>query len=228
LHSVSRRTQTCPTFMKSYDPSEETITSLRKLPHWEQGGCTYFLTFRLHDSIPKNKWAVWNERRERWLRSKKVDVETPYEEILANLPRPQKDEYYRIFWKGYHDMLDDGYGACLLRDSQNAEIVSKALLYFHNDRYRMGDFVIMPNHVHVVVTPHQDFPLEKILHSWKRYTSRQINLIRNETGQLWQHESYDHIVRNDEQLKRIQKYIQNNPKNLPQGAFLYFQSRASL
>jgi putative transposase len=214
--------------MKPYNPSEEKKTSRRKLPHWEQGGCTYFVTFRLHDSIPKNKLADWNLRRERWLRSRKLDATSPYEEILACLPSDQKNEYYETFWKGYHDMLDDCHGSCILRESQNAEIVSDALLYFQGERYQMGDFVIMPNHVHLLVVPHPDETLEKALHSWKRYTARLINQRRNEMGQLWQHESYDHIVRNEAQMKRIQKYIQSNPKNLRLGEFLYFQSRTSL
>ena len=214
--------------MKPYNSSEEKKVSRRKLPHWEQMGCSYFVTFRLHDSIPINKLADWDLRRERWLQSRKIGRDIPYEEIIAILSGDQKKEYYDVFWKGYHDMLDGCHGSCVLREPENAKIVSDALLYFHGERYQMGDFAIMPNHVHVIVTPHEDHPLEKILHSWKRYAARKINLNRNETGQLWQHESYDHIVRNAEQLKRIQAYIENNPKNLSQGEFLYYQSRTSL
>ena len=63
--------------------------------------------------------------------------------------------------------------------------------------------------------------LKQILHSWKRHSARAINQRMHREGQLCQHESYDHIVRNTEQLKRIQKYIANNPKNLKAGEFVY-------
>ncbi|MBK1831779.1 transposase [Verrucomicrobiaceae bacterium R5-34] len=213
--------------MKDYDPGEETETSRRKLPHWQQPGCSYFITFRLHDSIPKGKFDEWNEERLRWLRSRKLDSNLPLDQILEQLTPEQKKTYYATFWKGYHSMLDACYGSCPLRDPVNAQIVADALVFFHEERYQLGDFIIMPNHVHVLVTPFQNWPIKDLLHSWKRHTAREINQRMGLFGQLWQHESYDHIVRNEAQLKRIEAYIRNNPKNLRQGEYLY-QSRTTL
>jgi REP element-mobilizing transposase RayT len=70
----------------------------------------------------------------------------------------------------------------------------------------------MPNHVHVLVAPIGDHLLDAILHSWKSYSAKQINTIFKRTGQVWQHESFDHIVRGPEQLERIERYIQNHPR----------------
>jgi len=214
--------------MKDYDPGEETAKSLRKLPHWQQGACTYFLTFRLHDSIPKGKFEGWNEDRLRWLRSRKLDIEIPLDELLKTIDPKQKKIYYETFWKGYHDMLDGCYGACELRNPLNAQIVADALLFFDGERYNLGDFVVMPNHVHILVTPAIKWNISDLLHSWKRFSAREINKRMKQDGKLWQHESYDHIVRNEEQLKRIQRYIKNNPKNLKAGEFLYYEGRTSL
>ena len=214
--------------MKDFDPSEDLQKSRRKLPHWQQENCTYFITFRLLDSIPAGKFATWNEERLRWLRSRKLNPELPLECILEKLDSKQKKIYHETFWKGYHDMLDDSQGACVLRNPANAKIVADALLYFHGDRYHMGDFVVMPNHVHLLVTPLADWTLSELLHSWKRFTARNINSIINQKGPLWQPESYDHIVRNEEQLKRIQRYIRDNPKNLRAGEFIYHEGRTAL
>ncbi len=69
----------------------------------------------------------------------------------------------------------------------------------------------MPNHVHVLVSPLPGFNLKDILHSWKSYSAHQINKHLGKSGALWKQESYDHIVRNQDELTRIRKYIRNNP-----------------
>lgn len=214
--------------MKDYDPGDETAKTRRKLPHWEQAGCTYFITFRLHDSIPADKFAVWNEERERWLRSRKLDPSRPLDECLEKLDPEQRKTYYETFWKSYHGMLDNCHGSCLLRDPENAKIVADALLFFDGERCAMGDFVVMPNHVHLLVAPFDNWCLSKLLHSWKRFSARSINRNMQREGKLWQPESYDHLVRNVEQLERIQRYIRNNPKNLRPGEFHYHEGRTAL
>ena len=125
-------------------------------------------------------------------------------------------------------MLDTCHGTCALRDPDNAKIVADALLFFDNDRYSMGDFIVMPNHVHLLVTPTTGWQISDLLHSWKRFSARKINERMQQEGKLWQHESYDHIVRNEEQLKRIKKYIKNNSKNLKAGESLCHEGRTTL
>jgi REP element-mobilizing transposase RayT len=73
----------------------------------------------------------------------------------------------------------------------------------------------MPNHAHLVCTPLSDetgiIPISKIMHSLKGYTARKANLLLGGTGAFWQHESYDHVVRDEAELGRIVKYVVENP-----------------
>ena len=124
-------------------------------------------------------------------------------------------------------MLDSGLGSCVLRDVNNAKVVADALLFFDKNRYHMGDFIIMPNHVHLLVKPCEGWTLSHLLQSWKRHTSREINLRIGHSGKLWQPESYDHVIRNEQQLLRIQKYIKENPINLSDAEFFYYQATQS-
>lgn len=86
--------------------------------------------------------------------------------------------------------------------------------HFDGTRYHLGHWVIMPNHVHAIITPIGDNSLSEILHSWKSFTSKKINAARGEVGTVWQKESFDHIVRSPETLERIEGYILENPKGL--------------
>ena len=160
----------------------------------------YFVTFRLADSIPRSKLEQWRREREEWLRGRPE-------------PSSREDlrEYHGRFPEMIEDWLDAGAGSCLLGQPANARIVSDALKYFDGQRYRLGAWVVMPNHVHAVfstIAPHSP---TGILHSWKSYTAVAINRLCGKTGQLWQHESFDHIVRSESQLRAIERYIEENP-----------------
>ena len=71
----------------------------------------------------------------------------------------------------------------------------------------------MPNHVHAIVRPTTptDHPLEKIIQSWKRFATREINRLNNRSGSLWEEESFDRIIRDQEHLARCIRYIGKNP-----------------
>ena len=213
--------------MNYYDPNKETVKSRRKLPHWEQDRCLCFVTFRLKDSIPKSKLADWNERRILWLKNKGIDLETSNRNLTEKLSDTQKIEYYQRFTSFYHELLDSGIGQCELRNPQNSKIVADALLCFDGVRYQMEEFIVMPNHIHLLVRMNNDWPLSKLLQSWKRYTAREINKRTQQTGSLWQREYYDHLVRNEQQFIRIKKYIKDNPKGLPSSDFIHY-SRTDL
>lgn len=173
----------------------------RNLPHWEQQETTYFVTFRLADSIPTEKIKKYITEREIWLKN--------HEKPLSD-----KDwlEYNRLFSEKIQNLLDSGSGSCILADKIISDIVKNALLHFDDNRYKLGKWVIMPNHVHLLVTPLKENLLHQITHSWKSFTANKINSKLNKTGNLWQEESYDHIVRNKRQLKFIEEYIINNPE----------------
>ena len=116
-----------------------------------------------------------------------------------------------------------------MRTPEISKIVADSLLFFHSERLDTGDFVAMPNHVHVLLLPNADdigecdnqlvvgesndraSPLAKIMHSLKSYTAHEANRILRRSGSFWQRESYDHWVRDDNELERIVDYIRANP-----------------
>jgi len=171
------------------------------LPHWEQGSVWYFITFRLADALPHSVVEKLKKERDEWKRTHN----------LNHLSREEQSEYYRLFSKCYEDLLNAGSGACVLRDPVVAEIVHGALHFFDGQRYVLDEYVVMPNHVHVLVQPLGKHGLADILHTWKSFTANRINQKLKLAGQVWQHESYDHIVRNDAAMQAIRRYIRENP-----------------
>jgi putative transposase len=109
--------------------------------------------------------------------------------------------------------LDQGSGSCRLRDFSAAKEVIDAMHHFDMQRYELDSYVVMPNHVHVILRPllYDEEPLERILQSWKRHTARKINKQFGLTGHFWQEESFDRIIRDEEQLWRVLQYIGANP-----------------
>jgi REP element-mobilizing transposase RayT len=98
-----------------------------------------------------------------------------------------------------------------LRDQQCQGIILDGWKHFDGVRYVLGDLVVMPNHVHLLLTPLPGHELEDILQSRKRHSARELNLLLNRSGDFWQKHSYDHIVRDDAEWKALQKYIAENP-----------------
>ncbi len=84
-------------------------------------------------------------------------------------------------------------------------------MHFDGERWQVGDFVIMPNHVHLLVVMMGGYELEKVLYSVKRFSAGKINEAVSRNGRFWQKEYYDHIVRDVAELYRIRRYIENNP-----------------
>jgi REP element-mobilizing transposase RayT len=183
-----------------FHPWEEIETTHRHLPHWQQEGTTYFITFRLNDSIPQEKLVQWEAERSQWLTSHPE----PWDETTTA-------EYSKLFPQRRQQWLDSGYGRGLLKLPAIAEVVRSALRYFDEKRYLLDEFVLMPNHVHVLVKPLPGYDLSSILHSWKSFTAKAINQVIGGTGAVWQDESYDHIVRSEDQLNFYRRYIRENP-----------------
>ena len=183
------------------------------LPHWRQKDCTYFVTFRLADSVPKPVIDEWQFERDAWLAARGIDLKLmPLHQAMKMLSQRDQQAFERHFAGKLFAFLDKGYGACHLRDHHIGKIVANAIGHFHGTRLYSGDFVVMPNHVHALLTPIDEFELEEVLHSIKSYTANQINRCLGRSGTLWMEESYDHIVRDGDELLRIQQYIKQNPE----------------
>jgi predicted solute-binding protein/REP element-mobilizing transposase RayT len=183
------------------DQHAEIQRTRRNLPHWEQEGATYFVTFRLADAVPAQLARQWREELETW---RKFHPE-PWDETAVT-------EYRKRFLQPREDWLDQGHGSCRLRDSRAAIIVANALRFFDGQRYHLDAFVVMPNHVHALVQPLAGFRLSEIIHSWKSYAARQINKVFRRSGTVWMQESFDRIVRDWDALLRCRAYIARNPE----------------
>ena len=194
------------------------------LPHWRQDNCTYFVTFRQDDALPIAVANQIKHERKLWLAHRGIDVESSnWKQQLTKLPQKEIRIYERMVAKLVNEKLDRGLGSCILRRTDAAKIVSDALEFFHGTRVLVGNYIVMPNHVHVLMRPMAGFELEDILFSIKSYTSNQINELIGATGTFWQRESYDHIVRDADQLEAFQHYIRLNPvkANLRDDSFVH-------
>ena len=193
--------------MSQYDHKTEYE---RSLPHFQPAGATLFVTFRLAGSIPQvvmERLKVEAEERERVI----MNTANP-----AELDDLMYEERKRQF--GRWDMVLDKAteGPLWLRKPEIAEIVVEALHYRNGKVYDLDLFCVMPNHGHAVFRPLQKddggyHALQTIMHSLKRHTARQGNKVLRREGAFWQHESYDHVVRDRKEWERIVAYVLNNP-----------------
>ena len=108
-------------------------------------------------------------------------------------------------------VLDSGHGELLLGDAKIAELVENALLHFDGERYKLLSWVIMPNHVHVIATPQDDWSLASIVHSWKSFTATKANGVLGRSGQFWAREYFDRVIRDDLHYANAVSYVEMNP-----------------
>lgn len=104
--------------------------------------------------------------------------------------------------------------------------MEEALQHGDGSRYLLGDYVIMPNHVHVLMQPCSGNVLKEILTSLKKYSARRINHHRQASGSFWQAESYDRIVRDQREYAHYRSYIAENPAKagLDDGSYTCYRS----
>ena len=157
------------------------------LPHYDAGSTLQVITFRLADSLPD------------YVTKKMLELAKDTADF-----RRQVEKY-----------LDTGYGESLLLKPKHAETVKTAFQHFDGKRYRLNSWVVMPNHVHVLIEPLHGFPLGKIVSSWKGFTAYEIG--RMESGYLkqwsriWQPEYFDRYIRNAQHYEAVVRYIEDNP-----------------
>lgn len=180
------------------------------LPHWRQDGCTYFVTYRLADSIPLRVLEQWEHKKLHWLREHSIDTDD-WTDGFRRLDFAGQRAFLKHFNRQLNTYLDEGHGSCLLRDPRCQKVIVDGWQHFHGQHYDLGALVIMPNHVHLLVQPLPGYDLEDILKSRKSYSAHEINGMLQRTGSVWQRHSYDHIVRHETELAAFQRYIAENP-----------------
>ncbi len=182
------------------------------LPHVKREGARYFVTFRLADSLPKE--VLLKYQSERAERLHRLQTQTgAAQKSGGKLPNSESlEEIERDYFRKLESYLDKAAGACRLKRPDIAGLVADALRFFAGERYRLDAWVVMSNHVHVVLWPMPNHALSGIVQSWKRFTSREANKRLNRTGEtFWQPESFDHWIRDDEEHARCCRYVMNNP-----------------
>jgi REP element-mobilizing transposase RayT len=199
-----------PTF---FNPYAETHHTRHRLPHWQQEGAVIFVTFRLGDSIPAHLLSQLDFQRRKWLKLHPP----PWS------PETER-EYHNRFSAAVERWLDAGYGSCVLRDPRAANIVAESLQHFDGERHHHIAWVIMPNHVHALFIPGPGWELEKLLHSWKSFSSHQLNGI--DIRMSWMRDYFDRMVRNEEHFYRCIRYIRRNPAmaRLRSGEYVLWES----
>ena len=196
-----------------FDPTADTTVANRHLPHWEQENAYYFLTFRTADSLPAGVYAAWLADRDRWLRGHGIDpTSDDWMELVETLPDSKRHDFANRFTGFWQRHLDACHGACHLRNPALRQMVAESVSHFDGQRYRLVAFIIMPNHVHVLVGVDGRGMLRRNCRSWKQFSAKRINRELGRSGRLWQSESYDHLVRTPESLARFREYIEANPR----------------
>jgi putative transposase len=199
----------------------------RRLPHWSQAGAICFITWRTHDSMPESVLQKWHEDRSRWLRQNGVDPAAPnWRNRVAQLGPALEHEFRSTFWNRWQDALDDGHGTCVLRRPELANIIANSMRHFDGERYFMMDFVVMPNHVHLLASFPDEAAMLVQCESWKHYTAARINRQINRKGRFWQQDSFDHLIRSEVQFKYVREYIALNPQKagLKPGEFVHYSA----
>ena len=155
--------------------------SKRRLPHRYELGQPLFVTFRLFGSLPAGR-------------------EFPVESMTSGEAFLAMDR-----------LLDNSrFEPLHLRRPEIARLVRDSILYCSGMDYDLHAWVIMPNHVHMLVTPCTN--VSSFLRRLKGYSARQANRVLKRTGQaFWQDESYDHLVRSEQQFRSTERYILSNP-----------------
>lgn len=161
------------------------------LPHFDGTAATQFITFRLADSLPRQVIENWQQ-----------------ELLQQNLPDNERQIQLQ---KRIERYLDQGAGACHLREPRIADLVEQSLYFFDGERYRLLAWVLMPNHAHLLLTPFADHSLTEIMRSLKSYTAHQANHLLNRSGRFWFEDYFDRYIRDGKHYAAVVRYIENNP-----------------
>lgn len=161
------------------------------LPHLDAAGELQALTFRLADALPAKVVLGW-----------KMDLKR------GDFDEAQRERHLHRMIARYEDA---GHGCCLLKDPACAEIVQTAFLHFDGERYRLLEWCVMPNHVHVLIHCGFGTTLGEVIRSWKTFTARKIHEHTGMSGPLWAVDYHDRYIRDLDHLANARAYIRNNP-----------------
>ena len=195
-----------------FDRTKDLDVSFKgNLPHMHQDETMQYVTFRLADSLPKSSCQDFYDRTKLF-----IDAHPkPWDKTIKYL-------YWKEFGPEHQRLLDNGYGSCWLKYPQCRQILIDALVFKDSVNYIIDSYVIMPNHVHLIFQPLGENKTEDILHSIKSFSAHAINKLVGRTGKFWMKESFDRMIRDEDDYKRRLLYIIDNPKFLPDRWFTLY------
>lgn len=178
-----------------------------RLPHWQQDGCSYFITFRLADSLPQCLLDEWKQELRIW---------------LLKHPKPwgveEEEVYHQRFSAARERWLDAGYGDCVLRFS----LAREAFVHYLNQQdCEVWSFVVMPNHVHLLLSFSADVDLPVLMQRLKGGSSFEINKVIGRSGPLWARDYFDRLIRDQCHFANCARYIRRNPLKAQLGEDAY-------
>mgnify|MGYP000337780198 CR=1 FL=1 len=180
----------------------------RKLPHFQPAEATFFVTFRLAGSIPVETIRRLRENYElveKGILTRQDLTDRERRELIYG-------EQKRLFAATDESLDHNPNEPYWLREKEVAEMVSNELKMHDGQWYVLWSYCVMPNHVHLLFTLLKNAPvLTKILQNIKGYSAQKANRLLGLSGQFWERESYDHVVRKDGEFERIMYYILQNP-----------------
>ena len=182
-----------------------------KLPHWFQENKAVFITFRLADSLPQTKI---NEL---------LDMKI---KMLGNTSNNDNTQYNEEVMKRMEEWIDAGYGSCILKNPDIRKIVAESIHFFDGKHYVLHSYVIMPNHVHILLSPLGDTPVLDYVGEIKRFTSVRINKKLGKVGKVWQKGIFDRLVRDSIDFERYWNYIVENPRYLSPDSYTLYTKTA--
>ncbi len=200
------RSPISPTYLKGSEPIGK--SNAHRLPHWNQDDATYSVTFRLDDSLPKH--VVDSYLKDKLELEQLISkAETEGEETTSRDARRKLDN---LFSERMEEALEAGYGECHLKSKEIASAVLESILRFEGDRFELGAWCVMPNHVHLIIKPTEGHKLSEILQGMKSASAKAANEILGRTGTFWQKESYDHVIRDADDYLNQRNYVLANPE----------------
>ena len=178
---------------------ERSIYYRRNLPHIIPFDGKFFITYRLFGSLPKHI----------------IDKYINEIELIKSRPHKQK-EITNTFFDISDYYLDNNAGIHYLRDDKVAQEVINSLHFYDEKYFELICFTVMSNHVHVIIdcNGYEDINLSLLFGRIKGFSSNKCKKILNiKNKHFWAQESYDHLIRNDNELEYYIKYVINNPVN---------------
>jgi putative transposase len=184
----------------------------RDLPHWDVPGAPFFVTTCLEGSIPaQGLLEVARQREEQKKRPRPEGMTAAEWEVYC----------WKLTFVRVEHWLDCRSANRLLENPALAQIVVDSMRHFAAERYDLFAFVVMPSHFHWLFQPRAEWietledddrsPRQRITYSLNRFTATKCNKQLNKKSTFWQRESFDHWVRDVDELERIIRYIEANP-----------------